>query len=86
MAFALQCLQANRQAFVVSQQTNIGACAKSVLRVQGGLVNHTFSPCQILSKMLLVGLFNVRYIDSEPLPSVTLGQSILLSADPLPDR
>jgi hypothetical protein len=43
MAFALQCLQASKQAFVVSQQTKIGACEKSVLRVQGGLVNDAFS-------------------------------------------
>jgi hypothetical protein len=38
MALALQCLHANKQALVVSQQTKIGASEKSVLMVQGGLV------------------------------------------------
>lgn len=38
MALALQCLQANRQAFVVSQQTKIGASDRSLRIVQGGFV------------------------------------------------
>jgi hypothetical protein len=35
MASALQCLQANRQALVVSQKTSRGACEKSSRRPDG---------------------------------------------------
>src|SRR5208282_2120071 len=38
IAFALQCLHASKHAFVVSQQTKIGASEKSFRNVQGGRV------------------------------------------------
>ena len=78
IASALQCLQDSRQAFVASQQMKIGASAKSVRTVHGGLVK-VEQPTIVLYAVTAF-FFNVRYIDSILCPASLAAKEAMLRA------
>ncbi len=81
IALALQCLQASKQALVVSQQTKIGASERLLLSVHGGLVNWMPQLQTGYSDFVLEALYLTFVIQPHFANHASLSSSIEYSSD-----